>query len=105
MIVAFIAIAVSFILSGFYREDLFRQGVNFIHNYQTNGNDFTMVIYNLFSLFGHIQIIGPIIGILFLAVYRKFNVLVYLSFYIFNVYLINVTKQAYQNPRPFWVKT
>ena len=64
-----------------------------------------MVIYNLFSLFGHVQVVGPIIGLVFFAVYKKLSIFVFLIYYVFNVYLINVSKQAYQDPRPFWVKT
>ena len=64
-----------------------------------------MVTYNIFSLFGHFELVGPILGILFLSVKRKLNVFVYLQFFLLNIYLIAVTKHAFQDPRPFWVKT
>ena len=72
-------------------------GLNFIYQYQKNGNDFTLFIYNFFSLFGHIPIVGPIVGILYLCAYRKINAFVYLIYFGFNVYLIAITKQAYQD--------
>lgn len=40
--------------------------------------------------------------LVYLIIYRKFNGLVYLIFMSLNIYLITVTKNSFQDGRPFW---
>lgn len=91
-----------FILSGFWRKDLFNMGAEFIYYYQNPPSDFVRIVYNIIALFGESFIVGPVMGLAYILVYRKLNAMVYIILVLFNVYLIAVTKQGFQDPRPFW---
>lgn len=106
MAITCIFIANAIWLNIVYREQFFEQGLNFIHDYQTDQNSsFVRVVYNLISLLGNTIFLGILLICMFILPFRRANALVYMSYMIFNLYLISVLKSAYAEIRPFWASS
>lgn len=96
------ALAISTILNILYRNQYYQMGVNFIYNYQQNGQTSGItVIQNLISILGNTAFIVAFLVVVHLLTYRKLCSIVYIFYIVINAYLIAVEKQAYQDPRPF----
>ncbi len=101
--IALVALTVSLVLNGLFRDSLFKMGLNFILEYQANySSSFVTAVQNIISILGNTYFIVAFLALVHLLFFRKLNTFVYLCYIVFNAYLISVSKQAFQEPRPFY---
>lgn len=85
------------IRGAFYLESL-----NFIIDYQNNGNNSLTIFYNLVSLLVNTIVVCVFFGLLYISFPRKITVLVFLSYFLINTYMMMIMKSSFQEVRPFW---
>lgn len=85
------------IRGAFYIESL-----NFIIDYQNNGNNSLTIFYNLVSLLVNTIVVCVFFGLLYISFPRKITVLVFLSYFLINTYMMMIMKSSFQEVRPFW---
>ena len=93
----------SLLLNSFLHEELYLMGLNFIYDYQTNyANGFATVFYNAVSFLGYAIFIPLYLICIFAFSKRRLRTTTFLTYFIFNLYLISLLKNSFESPRPFW---
>ncbi len=77
-------------------------GLQFIIDYQNNGNGFTQAVYNIISLISGTEITIAIIILVILLPFRKANSYVLIFYVTTNTYIMAISKIAFIDPRPSW---
>ena len=89
-------------LNSIFRLNFYNQSLNFIISLQMYSNIFLDVFMNLISLLANTHFILALLVIVYTFFKRKLAVLVYISYFLLNAYMVNILKIGYQEPRPFW---
>jgi membrane-associated phospholipid phosphatase len=97
---------IAYTLNIHWRLSLFYNGLEFIKHIQKLFPSSTMiVIQNLVSILCTSWFKMLIIAIVAIALKRKIRVMVFVVFFISNVYLNSLSKLLFADPRPFWYTT
>lgn len=83
-------------LNSVLRHSFYNQSLNFIISLQAYNNIYLDIIMNIFSLLANTNFILGLLILLYSVFERKLAVLVYVSYFLANTYLINILKMSYQ---------
>ena len=86
----------------FYRELLFLKSIEIDNKLQDNSNPEVITFFKIITEFGNVGAIIPMIIIIFLffPINKSYA---FITVVTYSVYLDNVMKIIYGNPRPFWI--
>lgn len=76
--------------------------LSFIIDYQSHGNSFATIVYNIFSFISGTEFTFAILVALILLTFRKANTFVLIWYVALNTYIMSVGKMAFADPRPTW---
>ncbi len=77
-------------------------GLQFIIDYQNNGNGFTQAVYNIISLVSGTEVTIGIVILVMLLPFRKANSFLLILYVTANTYIMVIAKIASVDPRPSW---
>ena len=98
------ALFISIILDLIFKESLFKYSLTYEQNLQNSLSKSAITFFNIISITGNGLFIA--IGLIFILCYFPLIQLVLISFgLIFMVYLTDIMKLIYNDPRPFWLNT
>ncbi|MBS1889744.1 MAG: phosphatase PAP2 family protein [Actinobacteria bacterium] len=85
-----------------YREGVFIHGVEMIEHYQDAVSaSWFIFLQNLVSFLGDTEILPILAFFLYIVSRRKITIVVFLIFFMSNIYLLTILKVLFMDPRPF----
>lgn len=102
MVLLTIFFIVTIVLNSIIRESFYSQSLEFIKHYQSKSNNNLNNFMNILSILVNTNYLIAILAVIYISHKAKLTSLVFLSYFLGNVYLMNVLKLSYQEPRPFW---
>ena len=97
-----ILLITALVLNIVIRGSFYLESLNFISDYQDSGNSSLTIFYNLISLLVNTIVVCVFFGLLYICYVRKITVLVFLSYFLINTYIMMLMKTSFQEVRPFW---
>lgn len=97
-----ISLITALVLNIVIRGSFYIESLNFIIDYQGNGNGSLTIFYNLISLLVNTIVVCVLFGILYVCYQRKITIIVFLCYFLMNTYIMMIMKTSFQEVRPFW---
>lgn len=102
IVITAILMIVCLVMNIVIRAALYQESLNFIINYQQPPNSSLRIFYNLISILVNTIYVCIVFGLLYLTFPRKITVIVFLSYFLINTFIMMLMKGSFQEPRPFW---
>lgn len=98
-------ILITLLCNTLFSQALFYESLNSIIEYQSSSTHGTKTFFNLVSFLANPVFVVFVMSLLLPLWKNRIRVLVFISFFIINVYLMTVIKAMYHEARPFWYST